>query len=68
MAHAVSGSRNHATSGRTIPVMEPSKGRSGIGLLAFAILAIVLIVVVAVVAFGFGQQVAAAQRSLSLLK
>ena len=47
--------------------MPPDKGRSGIGLLAFAVLAIVLILVVAVIAFNVGHQVAAAQRALGLL-
>ena len=44
----------------------PDKGRSGIGLLAFAVLAIVLILVVAVIAFSVGQQVVAAQQALRL--
>lgn len=47
--------------------MQPDKGRSGIGLLAFAVLAIVLILVVVALAFSVGQQVAAAQRSLGQL-
>jgi hypothetical protein len=46
--------------------MEP-KGRSGIGLLAFAVLAIVLIIIVATVAFFVGHEVAAAERFLSLM-
>jgi hypothetical protein len=44
-----------------------SKGRSGIGVLAFAILAMVLIALVAAVALGVGHEVAVAQQSLSLL-
>jgi hypothetical protein len=48
--------------------MEPSKGRSGIGLLAFTILAIVLVIFVAAVAFGVGHEVAAAEQALSLMK
>jgi len=47
--------------------VQPDKGRSGIGLLAFAVLAIVLILVVAVIAFSVGQQVAAVQQALDLL-
>jgi Flp pilus assembly protein TadG len=42
-------------------------GRSGIGLLAFAVLAIVLIIVVAAVAFEVGHQVAMAQRALGIV-
>jgi hypothetical protein len=47
--------------------VEPSKGRGGIGLLAFAILAIVMIVFVAAVAAEVGHQVAVAQRALGSL-
>jgi hypothetical protein len=43
-----------------------SAGRSGIGLLAFAVLAIVVVIVVAAVAFEVGHQVAAAQRALGM--
>jgi hypothetical protein len=42
-------------------------GRSGIGLLAFAVLAIVVVIVVAAVAFAVGHQVAIAQRALGLV-
>jgi hypothetical protein len=44
-----------------------SAGRSGIGLLAFAILAVVAVVVVAAVAFEVGHQLAIAQRALGLI-
>jgi hypothetical protein len=45
--------------------MEPSKGgRSGLGLIGFAVLAIVLIIVVATVAASVGHQLALAQRTL----
>jgi uncharacterized membrane protein affecting hemolysin expression len=42
-------------------------GRSGIGLLAFAVLAIVVVIVVAAIAFEVGHQLAIAQRALGLL-
>jgi hypothetical protein len=48
--------------------MEPSKGRSGIGLLAFAILAIVLVNFVAAVAVGVGHELADAERAVSQMK
>jgi len=44
-----------------------SAGRSGIGLLAFAVLAIDVVIVVAAVAFEVGHQVAAAQRALGMV-
>jgi hypothetical protein len=43
--------------------MEPSRGRSGIGLLAFAVLTIVMVVCVAAVAFAVGHQLGVAQES-----
>jgi hypothetical protein len=42
-------------------------GRSGIGLLAFAVLAIVVVIFVAAVAFEVGHQLAIAQRALGLI-
>jgi hypothetical protein len=48
-------------------VKAPKVGRSGIGLLAFAILALVLITIVATIAFTIGHQVAEAQQALGLL-
>jgi hypothetical protein len=47
--------------------IEPSKGRSGIGLLAFGILATVLVAVVAAIALAVGHQVGVAEQSLRLL-
>ncbi len=47
--------------------MEPSRGRSGIGLLAFAVLASVMAVCVAAVAFAVGQQLAVAQEAFGRL-
>src|SRR5688500_10554860 len=47
--------------------VEPSKGRSGLGLLGFAVLAIALIVVVAIVAASFGHQLAIAEKTLEQL-
>jgi hypothetical protein len=44
-------------------VREP-RGRSGVGLVGFAVLAIVLIVLVAVVAASVGHQLAMAERAL----
>ena len=40
------------------------EGRSGVGLIAFAVLTIFLVIVVAAVAFEVGHQVAIAQRAL----
>ena len=56
-----------ATGGCEPRVKIPNVGRSGIGLLAFAILALVLLAVVATIAFTVGHQVAGAQRALGLL-
>ncbi len=44
--------------------LEPPKGRSGIGLLAFAVLALVAIIFVAAVAFAVGHQFAVAEATL----
>ena len=45
--------------------MEPSRGRSGVGLVGFAVLAIVLIIVVAAVAASVGHQLALAEQAVS---
>ena len=50
---------------RTLAAMNRVSGRSGAGLLGFAILAIVAIVVVAAVAFSIGHQLAVAEKVLA---
>ncbi|MEO6208300.1 MAG: hypothetical protein ABIP77_10165 [Candidatus Limnocylindrales bacterium] len=48
--------------------MPPPTGRSGIGLLAFAVIAIIFVVLVAAVAFAVGHQLAAAQEALKQMQ
>jgi hypothetical protein len=51
-----------------VPPMERSRGRSGVGLLGFAVVAIVFITVVATVAFSVGRELGVVEQAFGTLQ